>query len=203
LIDFDLICSDGRTPLHYSLYTREFEMAKVLLQHGVDVYIKDNTGKTAYDLLVEIPGWHQALAVYLPSKTGDSDKDLMEILRATRKFLLREAKASENVQLAKGQLTRAIQVLCDRLNVTDTIEVDEQEAIAFIEQQQQRQQQQKHADLPNTIDPTTPIDLRRLPAVIELIRSEERTVHKLDVSLYHFLSFPFSFSVNFQQSIHH
>jgi hypothetical protein len=44
---------EGWTPLHFALYFEDFEIAKVLLDYGVDPNIRDDDGKTPFDLAME------------------------------------------------------------------------------------------------------------------------------------------------------
>jgi ankyrin repeat protein len=41
--------NDGRTPLHYAVENYHVDVARVLLDHGVDPTIRNNEGRTPLD----------------------------------------------------------------------------------------------------------------------------------------------------------
>lgn len=52
-LSIDKINENGQTPLMMGAKNNAMDTVKLLLEHGADKSIKDNNGKTAYDLAVE------------------------------------------------------------------------------------------------------------------------------------------------------
>jgi ankyrin repeat protein len=70
-IDVNSTTNKGWTPLHYSLFNNNYEVSKVLLMKGANLFAKDNEGVSALDQSV----FHQP-NVFLGQRLLDYAKDL-------------------------------------------------------------------------------------------------------------------------------
>ena len=56
--DFNLRDKDGRTALHIAVTMKNSQIVKLLISKGIDITIKDNTGRTAEQLSYDLVSDH-------------------------------------------------------------------------------------------------------------------------------------------------
>lgn len=69
-LDYNKISNDGKTPLHIAIESLNLNMVKFLIYNKASLYMRDNKGKTSYQLLVD-----KKLTYLVQSKMTESSSE--------------------------------------------------------------------------------------------------------------------------------